>query len=540
MASVHSAIAWGGTALGVALAGLCVVTYRRWSAPVRRSLAAFVGVLAVAAIGIGPVADATDVGTTTLWLTTCVQVAALAWTVFALRYTGRGALFSTRLGRAGAAAYLGVLGLPFALGVAAVNSDVVGFLAISGYMLGLVVTLLGAALVIETTVRHGYLSGWVGVALAFVAIDPWFLTLVGFATQEQFPAAVLYGLYVGGFLAYVVVMAGVVLLSGAPAVTVATQTVGRRALLSETADFVVVVDDDGRIVERNAAVRTELSADVRDGDELAALLGVGIEELADTDSLELQTTDGLAQYDVATVELTGDRDEHLGWLVSLRDITDRRRREQGLEVLNRILRHNLRNEMDVVKARGNYVVEQLDDPTLSDHLSTALSSVDSVLELADKARGSQRALDTDGRATGSVDIADRLEEIAADVAERFPGDVTIDGERPVVTLDRELFDLAVRNAVENALEHNTAESPRATVTVSTTTDGVRVRVDDNGPGIPDTETEAIGEGRETPSEHATSIGLWLIEWATTAAGGTATFGESPEGGRVDLWFPDRG
>jgi signal transduction histidine kinase len=538
MTSLQTVAAGSATIFGVVLAALAVLTYRRWSGPGRRSLTAFVGLLAVAALGTGPVADVTDTQTTTLWLTTCAQVGTVAWAAFALRYTGRDSLVSTRLGRAGLAVYVGLLALPFVLGVAGLTSELVGFLAISGFMLGLVVTLLGAALVLETTYRHGYLSGWVGVALAFVAVDPWFLTMVGFATQEQFPTTLLYGLYAGGFLAYVGILAGLLFRSAAPDVTVATQTVGRRALFSETTDLVVVVDDDGRIVDQNAAVRTVLATEAADGDPLPALLGADIDDLADTASLELQTADGLAQYDVALVDLTDGRGDSLGWLVSLRDITHRRQREQLLAVLNRVLRHNLRNELDIVQARGNYVAEQVDDQKLASHLSTALSSVDSMLELAEKARATQRALEMD--ATDRVQVTARLEDIAADVSAEFPGEVTIEGEGPVLTVDGTLFDLAVRNVVENALEHSTAETPRATITVSTTGDGVSVRVDDNGPGIPEAETAVIGTDRETALDHATSIGLWLVEWATTACGGTVTFGESPDGGRVDLWFPDRG
>jgi signal transduction histidine kinase len=538
MVTVEIVAAGSATVLGVVLVGLAVCTHRRWEDPGRLSLAAFVGVLGLSGILTGVVEQTAGVGATTLWLATCAQVGALAWVAFALRYTGRARLVSTRVSRLAAVAYAGFLALPYALGTVGVVPNVLGFVAISGYMLGLVATLLGAALVLETTYRHGYLSGWVGAALTFVAVDPWFLTMVGFATQEQFPAPLLYALYAGGFFSYVVVLSLILFRSNAPSVTVATQTLGRRALLSETTDFVVVVDDDGRVVEQNDAVQQQLSTEVADGQPVSALLGAGVDDLRSADSLELSTVDGRRQYDVQAVALTGRGDTSLGWLISLRDITDRRRREQALDVLNRLLRHNLRNELDVTKARVGHAAETLDDPEVTDHLSTALSSVDSVLELAEKARATQQALDTDDDAPVTVPVVERVHTIAADVSEEVAGQVTVDGTETRIRTEEALFALAVRNVIENALEHSTAGQPRAVVTVTETRDGVRVRVDDNGPGIPSAETEAIRAGRETDVVHATSIGLWLVEWATTGAGGTVEFGNGPEGSRVDLWFPD--
>jgi len=540
MSLIRSAAIVSVTVLGVVLVALAGETYRRWDGPGRTSLTAFVALLALAGLGTVPVAETAGVGAVTFWLTTCTQVGTIAWVAFALRYTGRSVLVSPRAARVATGAYVGFIALPFALGWATSASEVAGFVAVSGYMTGLVATLLGVALVLETTYRHGYLSGWAGLAISFVAVDPWFLTMVGFATQERVPATALYTLNAGGFLAYVVLLAYVLYWSDAPEVTAAAQAVGRRALLSETTDLVVVADEDGRIVEQNETARTTLPADVSGGESLSVLLGDGIETLRERDSTELSTVDGVAQYDVQTVALTDRRGEALGWLVSLRDITDRRRREQVLDVLNRVLRHNIRNELDVTKAQTTFVADSLEDPELSNHLSTALSSVDAVLELARQARVTQQALETEGSERVSFAVHDRVAGLAEDVRADVVGEVTVTGGNPVIETDGDLFDLAVRNVLENALEHSTATNPEATVTLAAEGDGVRVRVDDDGEGIPDSERAVIESGRETDIDHTTGIGLWVVEWATTACGGTVTFGAGPNGGRVDLWFPDGG
>jgi sensor histidine kinase regulating citrate/malate metabolism len=49
---------------------------------------------------------------------------------------------------------------------------------------------------------------------------------------------------------------------------------------------------------------------------------------------------------------------------------------------------------------------------------------------------------------------------------------------------------------------------------------VSIEIADNGPGIPDSEWEIIKTGLETPLQHTSGIGLWILYWSVTAMGGT--------------------
>jgi len=81
--------------------------------------------------------------------------------------------------------------------------------------------------------------------------------------------------------------------------------------------------------------------------------------------------------------------------------------------------------------------------------------------------------------------------------------------------------LALREIGANAAQHG--DSLEVTYTVEMTGDGeVAVRVQDGGPGLPDMERRVLEAGRETPLEHGSGLGLWLINWIVTGLGGEVT------------------
>jgi len=72
---------------------------------------------------------------------------------------------------------------------------------------------------------------------------------------------------------------------------------------------------------------------------------------------DIAGSDGEVKWVSATgysVELSGGEQRFVG---IVEDITDRKRREQRLEVLNRVLRHNLRNQIDVIRSHAEVLGE---------------------------------------------------------------------------------------------------------------------------------------------------------------------------------------
>ena len=91
--------------------------------------------------------------------------------------------------------------------------------------------------------------------------------------------------------------------------------------------------------------------------------------------------------------------------------------------------------------------------------------------------------------------------------------------------------LVIDNAIANAVKHGGATAIRLAVTSSAA--GVRVTVDDNGTGVPESERAAVFDRftrGSTASHSGSGLGLALVAQQAELHGGTATLTTSPLGG----------
>ena len=201
------------------------------------------------------------------------------------------------------------------------------------------------------------------------------------------------------------------------------------------------------------------------------------------------------------------------------DITDRKVRERRMEVLNRVLSHNLRNKMNVIEAYTEILGDEFEErPGALDKLSGAASDL---LALAETARETDRILaqvDADDRV---VNLDERLQHLIASLQEQYP-DVAL----TLTTPDDGVADIAaggllaaLEEGIDNAAKHNDNDDPRVAVTVENRGSWVDIEIEDNGPGIPEQEVDVLQHGEEA-LRHADRIGIWLIYWTVTRAGGT--------------------
>ena len=262
-----------------------------------------------------------------------------------------------------------------------------------------------------------------------------------------------------------------------------------------------------------------------------------------------------------------------------------RLRQQRLEVLNRVLRHNLRNSAVVLLGYGQKVQEEATQPALSRAGELIATRASELSSLGETARELEHALDDGESPPGPVEAVSLVEP----VVERLRG------AHPEVALEADLPDAAwvvatpalektVEHLLANACEHNDDPEPRVRVSVTlpgddpppvgfagpdpavaaaeslgeflvarddvpdepavgddaAVADGrdgegparVILRVEDNGPGIPEHERAVLESGRETPLEHGSGLGLWLVHWTVDRFGGDLAFDDAPGGGAV--------
>ncbi|MFB6082596.1 MAG: ATP-binding protein [Halanaeroarchaeum sp.] len=233
----------------------------------------------------------------------------------------------------------------------------------------------------------------------------------------------------------------------------------------------------------------------------------------------------------------------IGYVMGVYDV-DRKREAERAErlhtqasVLNRVLRHDIRNDATVIQGYADLLgdVEAVDDELIR----TIDRRVDDIVSLSETARKLERVMASDATERTTVDLATVVEEQCTRVEGAFPDvDLTVETASPARVRAHDLVGSAVYNVVSNAAEHNDADDPQVGVSMEWVDDRwVRVAVCDNGPGIPEEEREVLTEGSESALKHSNGLGLWLVNWIVRRSGGALTIDDrDPRGTEVACYF----
>lgn len=228
----------------------------------------------------------------------------------------------------------------------------------------------------------------------------------------------------------------------------------------------------------------------------------------------------------------------------VRDITQDKEREQRIMVMSRMLRHNIRNKLTVIRGNARLLKEALGSPDFSvgaarghiDRIDSASEELDS---LAERARTFDRVIERDLR-SGTVHLRQVLTDVRDDLIEQHPeATIEVVPTDAEVSGDRMALDLILEILVENALEYSDRSNPTIELaTEETATGQVTVRVDAEGSGIPDMERKVVASETEGPVAHSRVLGLWAVTWLVRRLGGGVTLAKDPDGEtKIELTFP---
>ena len=231
---------------------------------------------------------------------------------------------------------------------------------------------------------------------------------------------------------------------------------------------------------------------------------------------------------------TGDPTHFLGFQ---QDVTERVERNRRLSVLDRVLRHNLRNKLNVVLANaGDITAEGTEPGALAAAIEAAARDL---LDLSDAARRFESAIRPDDTSVRRVDVATHVTHVVAETELTHGVDVSADVPSSAPALAHESLELAVEELLENAVVHG-GDPPVVSVSVTDRPDEgvVEIRVADEGPGLPEMERAVLLRGAETPLEHMEGLGLWFVNWTVSASGGTVEVADNePRGTVVTILLP---
>jgi len=305
---------------------------------------------------------------------------------------------------------------------------------------------------------------------------------------------------------------------------------------------VVIVDGDDRVLRINPAAGDLFGVDP------GAVVGDPIDEVVGTDDLAVDpgeqiatfgAAEGRRAFEVTVSPITDHADAPIGHTLVFRDVTEREQRKQQLSALNRVLRHNLRNDMNVVQGYADTLSERTTDPEAEMAEFIAEQSAD-LVEVGSKVRDMEKIMERPRSEYRPFDVADLIRDIVDEVRADCPEVRVILDLPPDVRIrsDDLVLGTVVENLVRNAVEHNDGDEVTVEVAVTTREGWVVVAVTDDGPGIPAQEREAVVEGRETDLRHGSGLGLWVVNWGVTKLGGDLSFEDPEDGGtRVRIRVP---
>ena len=204
-----------------------------------------------------------------------------------------------------------------------------------------------------------------------------------------------------------------------------------------------------------------------------------------------------------------------------KDITDRRRRERQLVVMDNLLRHNLRNNLNIVLGK----VEELEAemPDSAEHTAVIRRVGESLLSTAQKEREVIELI-TDGRETDAIDLRNVVEEAVETVRERYPeGSIAVEDLDAVAVEGRCELRSAVIELLENPFQHSNEGTPTVTVSLRRTEAGVELVVEDDLPPIPAVEADVLtGDHDMSQVYHSSGLGFWLVYWSVELSNGSVS------------------
>jgi PAS domain S-box-containing protein len=323
---------------------------------------------------------------------------------------------------------------------------------------------------------------------------------------------------------------------------------------------------EGAFVDANAALVSMFRADSKDD-----LLGRSVDELyiesAERTALaqQLRETGEVIGQELQFHRLDGERfwgsvtavlvEEGDGIYLDgvIHDITRRRRYQRrleeqrdGLEILNQVVRHDIRNDLQLILGHAERLQASLDDEDEDEALSAVVENADTALSAVVQSANNAVSLTRTARDLAETMLRtdaepepvalrplliERIEE--ADSAHETASITAADDLPDVRVLADEMLGSVFRNLLKNAVQHNDTDRPTVTVSGSVTDGRVHVHVADDGPGIPDDRKESVfGKGEKGLDSDGTGIGLYLVNTLVEQYGGAVRIDDATPRGTV--------
>jgi signal transduction histidine kinase len=205
--------------------------------------------------------------------------------------------------------------------------------------------------------------------------------------------------------------------------------------------------------------------------------------------------------------------------------------------------HELRHPLSVLRMELDLAGVATEDEARRIHLQRARDGLGRMERLVAQLLTLARVESLDRLAEqGRLDVAALAQQVVAEAGERAaPRGIvlSLQADGPVhVRASAGLLEIALRNLVDNAIAHGKPHG-NVGVIIGTGSDGVKIAVEDDGPGFPEEQLVRVGERfARGEQSRGSGLGLSIVRAIAVLHGGSVTVSRSAAGGaRIALHLP---
>ncbi|MFC6976873.1 PAS domain-containing protein [Halomicroarcula sp. GCM10025709] len=211
-----------------------------------------------------------------------------------------------------------------------------------------------------------------------------------------------------------------------------------------------------------------------------------------------------------------------------------------LEMLDQMVRHDIRNDLQAVFGYADALKPRVDEGT-QETLDRILANTESAVELTRSARELAEVMLQDDATADPIPLRRTLRG-QLDNVQRAHSNVEVSIEESIPGIHvraNEMLPSVFRNLLTNAVQHNDKETVEIDVAATERSDSVVVEVADNGTGIDETRKDTITDEGETGLDSTgTGIGLYLVQTLLDTYGGDLRIDDNePEGSVFTVELP---
>jgi len=254
-------------------------------------------------------------------------------------------------------------------------------------------------------------------------------------------------------------------------------------------------------------------------------------------TVEWPTLDSVEEHHVIPLEYLAD---HVATAINNirskerleRARNDLEKRKEMIEVYDRLLRHDLGNDLQVITGFSDALVALVEDDQTEEYAEKIQRTAEGAADLIERVGDLVKTLEQEGKPE-----LRHIEPILTDVVENVDTKyerLTVEydpGEFDYQVFAGDLLDSIFRNVLSNAAVHNDGEITVDVYAAEPDPETVVVGFADDGEGVAQEVRDEIFEmGKKGPDSDGTGLGMGLARALTESYGGTVELRDSEYGG----------